>query len=283
MMLQAVKAVNPQITGDRQPLIKAAHLMKDFPGAEGGRLRILNDINFEIKAGEFIVLTGQSGCGKTTLLRILMGLSTPSSGSLTVGGKEVHGCDRKRTMVFQNSELLPWRSALRNVELGLETAGVPAVERHKTARHYLQLVGLEGAESRRPDQLSGGMRQRVGLARALAVDPDVMLMDEPFGALDAHTREALQNELLRLHEQLKKTIIFVTHDLEEAVLLADRVIVLSPAGTLGEIIDVDLPRPRSDPALLRSTQPFNDLRYRIWKSMKQMEGMTRPGQARSGK
>lgn len=275
-MLPAMTAVGSQpAQNNSEPLIKADKVMKDFPGDLGGHRRILNGISFSVRAGEFIALTGQSGCGKTTLLRILMGLSLPSAGRLTVSGKEVRGCDRKRTMVFQNSELLPWRTALHNVELGLETAAVQAAERHRIARHYLKLVGLEGAENRRPDQLSGGMRQRIGLARAMAVDPDVMLMDEPFGALDAHTREALQSQLLHLHQQMRKTIIFVTHDLDEAVLLADRVFILSPVGTLEEIVNIDIERPREDAARLRSTRRFNDLRYHIWETMKQLETMTR--------
>lgn len=258
-----------------KPLIKARDICKDYPGKGGSVLRILKDISFEVKPGEFVILTGQSGCGKTTLLRILMGLMQATSGTLEMSGKVVRGCDTKRAMVFQNSELLPWRSALSNVELGLETQGMPKAERLKIAQRQLSLVGLSGAENKRPDELSGGMRQRVGLARALAVDPDVILMDEPFGALDAHTRESLQNELLRLQAEMKKTVIFVTHDLDEAVLLGDRVFVLSPIGTLAEIIDVPLPRPRLEPELLRTTKEFAETRYKIWQSMKSLEGMSR--------
>jgi NitT/TauT family transport system ATP-binding protein len=269
------KAVVVDFTKTAQmPLIHAHSVCKEF-GKGDSRLRILDEISFDVRPGEFIILTGQSGCGKTTLLRILMGLMRQSSGTIEVGGKAVRGCDSKRAMVFQNSELLPWRSALRNVELGLETQGVPRARRLEVAREKLALVGLEGAEHKRPDELSGGMRQRVGLARALAVDPDVLLMDEPFGALDAHTRESLQNELLRLQAEMQKTVIFVTHDLDEAVLLGDRVIVLSPIGTLAEIIDIPLPRPRLEPELLRTTKEFADTRYKIWQSMKRLENLTR--------
>ena len=159
--------------------------------------------------------------------------------------------------------------------LGLEIKGVARPERERIARHYLELVGLGAAETRRPDQLSGGMKQRVGLARALAVDPDVLLMDEPFGALDAHTREALQAELIRLHEEVRKTVFFVTHDLDEAVLLADRVMVLSPRGRLAEIVEIPIPRPRSDPELIRTTPLFVEKRYHIWKLMQRLESEAR--------
>ena len=269
-------------TDAQKQVVHAKDLCKDYPGQGGSVLRILDSVSFDIHPGEFVILTGQSGCGKTTLLRILMGLMPSTSGTLEMSGKAVRGCDSKRAMVFQSSELLPWRSALRNVELGLETQGVPRAKRQEIARRQLELVGLSQAENKRPDELSGGMRQRVGLARALAVDPDVLLMDEPFGALDAHTRESLQNELLRLQAEMKKTVIFVTHDLDEAVLLGDRVFVLSPVGTLADIIDVPLPRPRLEPELLRTTKEFADTRYRIWQSMKRFEGMKRGAVQRQG-
>ena len=254
-----------------EPMVRARDVVREFDAPDGARVRAVNGVSFEIAAGEFIAITGQSGCGKTTLLRILLGLMSKTSGVLEVSGRAVQGCDHKRAMVFQNAELLPWRSALGNVELGLETKRVAAKERKAIARHYLELVGLSGAELRRPDQLSGGMRQRVGLARALAVDPDLLLMDEPFGALDAHTREGLQAELIRLHEEMKKTVVFVTHDLDEAVLLADRVFVMSPWGELAEIVEIPIPRPRNDPELLRTTPLFIDKRYHIWQTMKRLE------------
>src|SRR5882672_4521573 len=237
-------------------MVRARDVGREFAAPDGGIVRAVDGVSFDIAAGEFVAITGQSGCGKTTLLRILLGLMQKTSGQLEVSGLAVRGCDHKRAMVFQNAELLPWRNALANVELGLETKGVPAAERKRIARRYLDLVGLAGAETRRPDQLSGGVRQRVGLARALAVDPDLLLMDEPFGALDAHTREALQGELIRLHEEMKKTVVFVTHDLDEAVLLADRVLVMSPTGDLAEIVEIPIPRRRTDPERLRATPLF---------------------------
>ena len=255
----------------REPILRVRDLIQEFESPEGSLVRILKGISFDVAPGEFIALTGQSGCGKTTLLRLLLGIGTATSGLMESAGQPIRGCDHRRAMVFQNAELLPWRTALGNVQLGLETKGVARKEREQIAKRYLDLVGLSAAEARRPDQLSGGMKQRVGLARALAVDPDLLLMDEPFGALDAHTRESLQAELIRLHEQMRKTIIFVTHDLDEAVLLADRVIVLSPRGTLAEIVDIPIPRPRSDPELIRTTPLFGEKRYHIWKLMKRLE------------
>jgi NitT/TauT family transport system ATP-binding protein len=257
------------------PMVRVRDLVKEFETPDGRTVRAVDGISFDIMAGEFVALTGQSGCGKTTLLRLLMGLMPASSGLIEAAGIPVRGCDHHRAMVFQNAELLPWRSALANVTLGLETKGVPRGEREGIARRYLQLVGLAGAETRRPDQLSGGMKQRVGLARALAVDPDLLLMDEPFGALDAHTREALQAELIRLHEEMRKTVVFVTHDLDEAVLLADRVFVLSPGGRLGEIVEIPIPRRRHDSERIRTTPEFAAKRYHIWQTMKRLETAAR--------
>ena len=260
---------------DVEPMVRARDIVKEFEAPHGGVFRAVDRVSFDAAPGEFIAITGQSGCGKTTLLRILLGLVPASSGTLDVSGVPVRGCDHKRAMVFQQAELLPWRDAIGNVELGLETKGVARAERRRIAEKYLALVGLAGAEARRPDQLSGGMRQRVGLARALAVEPDLLLMDEPFGALDAHTREALQAELIRLHEEMRKTVVFVTHDLVEAVLLADRVIVMSPVGRLAEVVDIAIPRRRSDPQRIRTTPQFAEKRYHIWQTMKRLESETR--------
>jgi NitT/TauT family transport system ATP-binding protein len=257
------------------PMVRARDLVKEFESPDGAVVGAVNGVSFDVMPGEFIALTGQSGCGKTTLLRLLMGLMLPTSGQLDVAGVPVHGCDHRRAMVFQNAELLPWRSAIGNVTLGLETKRVARHEREQIARRYLALVGLSGAEARRPDQLSGGMKQRVGLARALAVDPDLLLMDEPFAALDAHTREGLQAELIRLHEEMRKTIVFVTHDLDEAVLLADRVLILSPDGRLAETVEIPIPRRRLDPERIRTTSLFGEKRYQIWLKMKQLEATAR--------
>ena len=213
-----------------------------------------------------MALIGPSGCGKTTALRIAMGLETATSGAVTVDGVEVKGCGYDRGMVFQHAELLPWLTALQNVMFGLEMKGMRGDELHDTAMKYLDLVGLEDSVRRRPYQLSGGMQQRVGIARALAIDPKVLLMDEPFGALDAQTRETLQSELLEIHARTRKTILFVTHDLDEAVLLADRVVVMQH-GRLQEIVEVPLPRPRDDLAKIRGSDEFAQTRYHIWKAL----------------
>jgi len=183
-----------------------------------------------------------------------------------VDGREVKGCGHDRGMVFQHAALLPWLTAAQNVMFGLEMKGVRGAELQGTVQRYLVLVGLDGSGNRRPHQLSGGMQQRVGIARALAIDPKVLLMDEPFGALDAQTREALQGELLEIHARTGKTILFVTHDLDEAVLIADRIVVLRE-GAMQEIIDVPLSRPRGDLGSVRGTKAFADTRYHVWQAL----------------
>jgi NitT/TauT family transport system ATP-binding protein len=252
--------------------VRLETVSKTFPaGVSGmtGPLRALENVSFDIRQGEIVSITGSSGCGKTTLLRILMGLETPTSGRVIVDGAEVTGPGPDRAMVFQHAELLPWMEALDNAAFGLEAQHVPTDARRAKAAEYLHLVGLAGFEHAYPLQLSGGMRQRVGLARALAIEPKVLLMDEPFGALDAQTREVLQGELLRIHAQTGKTIVFVTHDLDEAVLLSDRVVVMLPRpGRVKEFVEITIPRPRADVADLRGTEEFLRKRYYIWKSLR---------------
>jgi NitT/TauT family transport system ATP-binding protein len=229
-------------------------------------VQALDRLSFTVNDGEVVALIGPSGCGKTTALRIAMGLETASGGAVTIDGVTVKGCGYDRGIVFQHAELLPWLTALQNVEFGLEMKGIRGAALHDTAMKYLTLVGLADSVKRRPYQLSGGMQQRVGIARALAIDPKVLLMDEPFGALDAQTREALQGELLEIHARTKKTILFVTHDLDEAVLLADRVVVMQH-GKLQEIVTVPLPRPRDDLAAIRGSDTFAQTRYHIWRAL----------------
>jgi NitT/TauT family transport system ATP-binding protein len=226
----------------------------------------LDRLSLTVHEGEVVALIGPSGCGKTTALRIAMGLETASSGRVTVDGRDVIGCGHDRGMVFQHAELLPWLTALQNVMFGLEMKGIRGQPLHDTATQFLDLVGLKDSYHRRPYQLSGGMQQRVGIARARAIDPTVLLMDEPFGALDAQTREDLREQLLTIHERTRKTILFVTHDLDESVLLADRVMVMRH-GRLQQTIDVPLPRPRRDLAGLRGSQEFATTRYRIWQAL----------------
>ena len=218
-------------------------------------VQALERVSFTVHDGEIVALIGPSGCGKTTALRVAMGLDASTSGRVTVDGREVKGCGHDRGMVFQHAELLPWLSARQNVMFGLEMKGVRGELLRDTAEKYLELVGLAASGNRRPHQLSGGMKQRVGIARALAIDPKVLLMDEPFGALDAHTRTRLQNDLLNIWERDRKTVLFVTHSVEEAVFLSDRVVMMSRSpGRIKQIVDIDLPRPRRRTELLLDPQ-----------------------------
>jgi ABC-type nitrate/sulfonate/bicarbonate transport system ATPase subunit len=229
-------------------------------------VQALERVSFTVRDGEIVALIGPSGCGKTTALRVAMGLDPASSGRVAVDGREVKGCGHDRGMVFQHAELLPWLSALQNVKFGLEMKGLRGGVLNDTAMKYLELVGLTDSRNRRPHQLSGGMKQRVGIARALAIDPKVLLMDEPFGALDAQTRESMQAELLEIHARTKKTILFVTHDLDEAVLIADRIVVMQN-GRVQEIMTVPLARPRPDLGLVRGLPAFSDTRYKVWRAL----------------
>jgi len=233
-------------------------------------VQALDRVNFTVNDGEIVALIGPSGCGKTTALRVAMGLDASTSGRVTVDGKAVSGCGYDRGMVFQHAELLPWLSALQNVMFGLEMKGMRGAELRTTAEKYLDLVGLKDSQNRRPHQLSGGMKQRVGIARALAIDPKVLLMDEPFGALDAQTRETLQAELLEIHARTKKTVIFVTHDLDEAVLIADRIVVMK-RGRVSEVMTVPLQRPRPDLGVVRGMPEFAETRYKVWRTLHEEE------------
>ena len=226
----------------------------------------LSRVNLTVGDGEITAMIGPSGCGKTTALRIAMGLEHATSGRVTVDGREVTRCGHDRGMVFQHGGLLPWLTARENVEFALQMKGLSGTALRATAGKYLALVGLSEAAGRRPHQLSGGMQQRVGIARALAIDPKVLLMDEPFGALDAQTRETLQEELLQIHARTGKTILFVTHDLDEAVLLADRIAVMR-GGVIEDVVPVPLPRPRGDGGTVRGTREFADTRYRVWQTL----------------
>jgi len=236
------------------------------------QVQALERVSFTVHDGEIVALIGPSGCGKTTALRVAMGLDPSTGGRVTVDGREVKGCGHDRGMVFQHAELLPWLSARENVMFGLEMKGVRGATLRDTADKYLDLVGLSESGNRRPHQLSGGMKQRVGIARALAIDPSVLLMDEPFGALDAQTREGMQAELLDIHARTGKTILFVTHDLDEAVLIADRIVVMK-AGRVQEIMAVPLARPRPDLGVVRGTPEFAETRYKVWKALHQDEAV----------
>jgi NitT/TauT family transport system ATP-binding protein len=228
------------------------------------RFTAIEDMTFEVRAGEFLVLVGPSGCGKSTLLDLLAGLTKPSSGQILLDGRPIEGPGLDRGIVFQQYALFPWRTALQNVEFGLEAKGVGERARRDIARQHLALVGLSGFEDRHPHELSGGMKQRVAIARSLAYDPDVLTMDEPFAALDAQTRETLQGELLRIWERSGKTIIFVTHAIDEAVYLAQRVAVMtSGPGRIKEFVDIPLGGSRYQEDV-RSTPEFGRTRHQIW-------------------
>jgi NitT/TauT family transport system ATP-binding protein len=241
------------------PKLQISCLAKSF-----GELQALHDINLAIERGEFIAVVGPSGCGKTTFLRIVAGLEPASSGEVELDGRAVTGPGGDRGFVFQTDNLLPWRTVFANAIIGREVAGqVGPAERRRTLE-LLKLVGLEGFENYHPRQLSGGMRQRVNLARALAIDPQVLLMDEPFSSLDAQTREIMQTELMRIWEAGRKTVLFVTHQIDEAVFLADRVLVFARRpGRLRESVAIELARPRT--LAIKRTAEFVRYVDHIWR------------------
>jgi NitT/TauT family transport system ATP-binding protein len=230
-------------------------------------VRALQGFDIEVRESEFLSIVGPSGCGKSTFLNVLLGLLKPDSGELSLNGRRISGPGTDRAMVFQEFGLLPWRTVQHNIELGLELKGVAAETRRSIAKRFIAMVGLAGFEAHYPHELSGGMKQRVGLARALATDPDVLLMDEPFAALDAQTRDIMQAELLRIWQDARKTVLFVTHQIEEAIYLSDRVMVMTKRpGQAKTIFAIDLPRPRDYE--MRVTREFNDLKLEIWHALK---------------
>src|SRR5512138_2292613 len=246
-----------------EPAIRIEGLSKRYEArGAGGALLALDSVDLEIPRGQFFSILGPSGCGKSTLLHAVDGLAS-AAGSIRVNVRPVSGPGLDRGVVFQDYALFPWRTVLENVAFGLEIKRIPAHERVRIAREQLALVGLSGFEHRYPSQLSGGMKQRVAIARALAFDPDVLLMDEPFAALDAQTREILQAELLKIWERTGKTIVFVTHSIDEAIFLSQRVAVMTARpGRIKRIIDVDLPA-RTDRDV-RSSPEFAALRHQAW-------------------
>jgi len=224
----------------------------------------IQDIEFSVKEGEFITLVGPSGCGKSTLLDLLTGLTHPTKGRILIDGREITGPGLDRGIVFQQYALFPWKTARGNIEFGLEAKGIPKSERKEKAEYYLNLVGLKNFADRYPHELSGGMKQRVAIARSLAFNPDVLLMDEPFAALDAQTRETLQTELLRIWKETGKTIIFITHGIDEAVYLGQRVVVLSAnPGSVKKIVDVPLEN-RTEDFDIKSNPTYIKVRKEVW-------------------
>lgn len=253
-------------TSKPSPQLEISYVNMDFPTPKGP-FRALEGVNLDIQKGEFVSLIGHSGCGKSTVLNIVAGLYQATEGGVILNGKEVNKPGPERAVVFQNHSLLPWLSAYENVELAVKqvfgkTKSKPEIR--EWVEHNLKLVHMDHAMHKRPDEISGGMKQRVGIARALAMQPDVLLMDEPFGALDALTRAHMQDSLMEIQADLDNTVIMITHDVDEAVLLSDRIVMMTngPAATVGEILDVNLPRPRDRLKLAKDTE-YNRCRSEV--------------------
>jgi len=250
--------------GRRPPMISVRKATKVF----ANDVVAFEDLSLEVAHEEILCIVGPSGCGKTTLLRCIGGLTSLTGGSIQIGGDEVDRPPRNVAIVFQHFGLFPWMTVEANVAYGLKVGGVKRQERLERARRYIELVGLEGFEDRYPYQLSGGMQQRVGLARALAVEPEVLLMDEPFASVDAQTRELLQEQLLQIWETHRRTMVFVTHSIEEAILMGDRVAVLSTRpGQVKEIIEIPFGRPRKISAVFQDPR-FGSLRNHVWQTLR---------------
>ncbi|HYZ28378.1 MAG TPA: ABC transporter ATP-binding protein, partial [Thermoleophilaceae bacterium] len=241
-----------------------------FVTPSGSVFTALRDVELVVEPGQFCAVVGPTGCGKSTTLGLVSGLEAPSAGVVRVGGKEVDGITDGMSFMFQNDALMPWKTVLGNVAMGPLFRGVAKKKTHAAARDWLRRVGLAGFEDHHPHQLSGGMRKRASLAAALINEPSILLMDEPFGALDVQTKAIMSNELLHLWEQSRPTVIFITHDLEEAVALADRVVVMTVGpGTIKGVFDIDLPRPRGAVQEIRFDPRFLELHQQIWQSLRE--------------
>jgi NitT/TauT family transport system ATP-binding protein len=242
--------------------IRIEHVGKEY-ASNGRKMKAVEDISLDISDSEFICIVGPSGCGKSTLLRMISGLEPVTSGEIRMGGKKITSPSPEIGFVFQEYTLFPWRTVAKNVEFGLELKKMPPEEREKVAGKYIDMVGLEKFKDSYPHQLSGGMRQRTAIARTLAVNPEILLMDEPFGALDAQTRNILQEQLLDIWNKEKKKVLFVTHNVDEAVFLADRVIIMTARpGRIKEIVEINIPRPR-----IRTETEVNKVRNVILQSL----------------
>jgi NitT/TauT family transport system ATP-binding protein len=253
-------------------MLRVEDVCKTFAGVNGrDDLEVLRDVRFEVSEGEFVSIIGPSGCGKTTLLRILHGLEPASRGSVTFAGERVAGASPSSAMVFQQFNLFPWLTVFQNVAFGLEVAHMAPTERVERVEHHIRLVGLQGFDRHYPHEISGGMQQRVGLARALALDPRILLLDEPLAALDAITREHLQRQIANILSQSPKTVVFITHNMDEAIFFSDRILVLSPRpGRLLEEVRVELPRPR-EADTIRASRQYAAMREHLWSLLSQNE------------
>ncbi len=249
------------------PAISVEGICKIFETGRGA-VHALEDVNLSVAENEFLSIVGPSGCGKTTFINLIAGFLECTKGKIAVRGEEVRGINPRCVMVFQEYALFPWKNVLENVEFGLKMQKVDKEKRQKIAQTYIDLVGLTGFGNRYPRELSGGMQQRVAIARAYASNPEILLMDEPFGSLDFQTREVMQNFLMETWEKERRTVIFITHNIDEAILLAEKVVVFTARpGTVKAIVDVNLPRPRSTEALL--TEEFLKCKTKVWKLVKE--------------
>jgi NitT/TauT family transport system ATP-binding protein len=250
--------------------VELSDVSKRFLTPSGDVFTAIRDVSFVVEPGQFCAVVGPTGCGKSTTLSLVSGLDKPSEGTVTVGGKPVNGIADGVGFMFQQDALLPWKSVLHNVALGPIFRGVSKKDAYAKARDWLRRVGLAGFEDRYPHQLSGGMRKRVAMAAALINEPRILIMDEPFGALDVQTKAIMSNELLTLWEQVRCSVIFITHDLDEAVALSDKVVVMtSSPGAVKDVYDIDLPRPRGDVQEIRFQPRFVELQRQIWASLRE--------------
>jgi len=257
-------------SGGRAAQIELSGVTKRFVTPSGSTFTALRDVDLAIAAGKFCAVVGPTGCGKSTTLTMVAGLDRPSAGAVRVGGRSVDGITSGISFMFQADALMPWKTVLANVALGPIFRHVPKKDAQAAARDWVRRVGLAGFEDHHPHQLSGGMRKRVSLAAALINEPSILLMDEPFGALDVQTKAIMSNELLGLWEQTRPSVIFVTHDLEEAIALADQVVVLTAGpGTVKAVYDIDLPRPRGAVQEIRFEPRFLELHHQIWASLRE--------------
>ncbi len=252
------------------PRIELAGVTKRFATPSGSVFTALQDVGLVVEPGQFCAIVGPTGCGKSTTLGLVSGLDEPSGGSVRVGGTTVHGVTPGVSVMFQSDVLMPWKSVLGNVSMGPIFRGQSKADAQARSRDWIKRVGLQGFEDHYPHQLSGGMRKRAGLAAALINEPSVLLMDEPFGALDVQTKAIMSNELLALWEQTRPTVLFITHDLEEAIALADRVAVMTVGpGSIKQVFDIDLPRPRGAVQEMRFDPRFLELYQQIWESLRE--------------
>ncbi len=250
--------------------IELAAVTKRFVNPKGRAFTALHDVELSIEPGQFCAIVGPTGCGKSTTLTLVAGLDRPTAGQVSVGGRPVDGIAQGTSFMFQTDALLPWKNVLGNVAMGPIFRGVSKRQAQADARDWLRRVGLAGFENHHPHQLSGGMRKRVSLAAALINEPSILLMDEPFGALDVQTKAIMSNELLTLWEETRPSVMFVTHDLEEAIALADKVVVITAGpGTVKGVYDVDLPRPRGAVQEIRFEPRFLELHRQIWESLRE--------------